>query len=133
MARGVVVVGADALAAAFNAAAAQKDLTPRASTIVAARVAATASALAPARSGRLRGSIRGSTEPGRAVISANTVYAKRIEYGWPGRPNKSRGWRGGPFGGRYFIHTAATQNQAAIEEAYRQDLEALVQQIAAAS
>jgi hypothetical protein len=54
---------------------------------------------APSRSGRLGESTRGTAQPNTATIrvgDSSTPYAGPIIYGWPSRPNRQRGWRGGP-------------------------------------
>jgi hypothetical protein len=54
---------------------------------------------APHRSGRLGESTRGTAQPNTATIrvgDSSTPYAGPIVYGWPSRPNRRRGWRGGP-------------------------------------
>jgi hypothetical protein len=54
---------------------------------------------APSRSGRLGESTRGTAQPNTATIrvgNASTPYAGPIIYGWPSRPNRAKGWRGGP-------------------------------------
>ena len=65
---------------------------------------------APRRSGRLAGSIKAKgTLAGASVVAGGlkaVPYAGPIHYGWPSRPNKSKGWRGGPIKANKFMTRA---------------------------
>lgn len=72
-------------------------------------VAAEARQLVPSRSGRLGASIRAARRAsGARVIAgrASVPYAGPIHFGWPSRPNQSRGWRGGPIRPQPFLYDA---------------------------
>ena len=66
---------------------------------------------APRRSGRLAGSIKAKgTTTGASIVAGglkSVPYAGPIHYGWPSRPNKSKGWRGGPIAANPFLTRAA--------------------------
>lgn len=66
---------------------------------------------APRRSGRLAGSIKAKgTTTGASIVAGGTKavpYAGPIHYGWPSRPNRSKGWRGGPIAANPFLTRAA--------------------------
>lgn len=72
-------------------------------------VATQAKFLVPERTGRLKATIRASGTQRAAFVRAGTArvpYAAPIHFGWPSRPNKGRGWRGGPIRPQPFIYDA---------------------------
>jgi Bacteriophage HK97-gp10, putative tail-component len=77
-------------------------------------VAGAARSRAPRRSGRLRGSIRADG----GVVSANTVYAGPIHFGWANRPNKARGWRGGPIRPNPFLWNALDDREHQVVQTF---------------
>ncbi|QOR55310.1 MAG: hypothetical protein SHS37scaffold537_8 [Phage 68_12] len=81
-------------------------------TALAADAAALVAAEAPKRSGRLAGDVRGSKAKTKISVLAGRKrlpYAGPINWGWPGRPNASRGWRGGPIAANNFLKRGAEQ------------------------
>jgi hypothetical protein len=104
---GFYVVGARELRAAMAAASVAPDMLKDANARVSAFVAAQARSRAPVgATGALASTVRGTRQIGRAVVragSARVPYAGNIHYGWPGRPNPGKGWRGGSFPGSFFI------------------------------
>jgi hypothetical protein len=128
----IVVEGADLLAAAMQTAARNPDLLHAGNLQSAQIVARRARTLAPIRSGRLRAAIRPGAEPSHAVVTVGVVYAGNQEYGWLNRPNRSRGWRGGPFRGHFYVTRATTQTERAQLAAYEQNVAQVMGQIAKA-
>jgi len=65
---------------------------------------------APRQSGRLANSVKAKgTLAGASVVAGGlkaVPYAGPIHYGWPSRPNKSKGWRGGPIKANKFMTRA---------------------------
>jgi hypothetical protein len=122
-----------ALAAAGSDSADLKTANARVSSFV-ADVART---LAPVGdTGDLQGSVRGTRQVGRAVVragSASVPYAGNNHYGWPGRPNASRGWRGGDFPGSYFIIDAAQRTEQLWLKFYLEDLDKIIDNIGKAT
>lgn len=80
----------------------------------------------PKRSGRLAGSIKSKgTTTGAAVTvggTARTRHAGPVHWGWPSRPNKSRGWRGGPIAANKFLVRAAERSRDQVADALEKGL-----------
>jgi hypothetical protein len=72
----------------------------------------------PHRTGRLSNSIRGqgSLAGGKVTVGGTkkVPYAAPIHWGWPTRPKKARGWRGGPIAPNPFLIRALDKNRAEI-------------------
>jgi hypothetical protein len=134
---GYYVWGLKELRAAMAAASVEPDLLREANARVSTYVAARARANAPiGPTGRLATTVRGTRQIGRAVVRAGSAavpYAGSIHYGWPGRPNPSKGWRGGPYSGAFYIINAAQASEDVWLETYMQDLEAIIDKIAAST
>lgn len=83
-----------------------------------AGVVADAKSGAPHRTGALSNSIRGQGSlKGGKVTAGGTrkvQYAAPIHWGWPTRPNKARGWRGGRIAANPFLIDALNKNRAEI-------------------
>jgi hypothetical protein len=77
------------------------------------------STTAPIRKGRLRASIKPARQVGRARVYSNLVYAPVIHYGWPAHNIK----------GNLFLNRAADDTEDRWLEAYRTDLQAIVNQV----
>ena len=76
----------------------------------------------PRRSGRLAKSIGTLATQSRGQVrvgSASVPYAGPVHFGWPSRPNKAKGWRGGPIRPNPFIYTALDKRRGAVLEVYR--------------
>lgn len=69
---------------------------------------------APRRSGALAGSIKSKATTRGASVSAGGTkrvpYAGPIHYGWGSRPNKRKGWRGGPIAANRFLDRAVAES-----------------------
>lgn len=94
----------------------------------AARVVEVAAKMeAPRRSGRLAGSIKAKgTTTGASIVAGglkSVPYAGPIHYGWPSRPNRSRGWRGGPIKANPFLTRAANDSVDVVRELLEQELQ----------
>lgn len=130
---GFYVVGARELRAAMEAASVDSDLLRDANARVSEFVAGVARFMAPVgETGNLQATIRGTRQVGRAVVRAGSAavpYAGNRHYGWPGRPNPSRGWRGGPIQGDFFIIDAAQRTQEMWLNDYIRDVNSIVDKI----
>lgn len=77
-------------------------------------VEVTAKMEAPRRSGKLANSIKAKgTTTGASIVAGglkSVPYAGPIHYGWPSRPNKAKGWRGGVIAPNKFLTRAAAQS-----------------------
>lgn len=91
-------------------------------------VARQARVLAPDRTGRLARSVRahGTTTTGSVKAGVGLRYAGPIHFGWPGRPNRAKGWRGGPIRPQPFIYDAADQRIDEVVDVYEQRVEELI-------
>uniref|UniRef100_A0AAU2V7Q4 HK97 gp10 family phage protein n=1 Tax=Streptomyces sp. NBC_00003 TaxID=2903608 RepID=A0AAU2V7Q4_9ACTN len=95
----------------------------------AATVERAALSLAPRRSGRMARTLRSSGTRTMAVVRAGRAsvpYAGPVHWGWPGRPNPARGWRGGPIRGFPFIAIAAQRTEPVWRDNYERALRELV-------
>ncbi|MDG4860140.1 hypothetical protein P8605_18620, partial [Streptomyces sp. T-3] len=84
------------------------------------------------RSGRLVGTVRSSGTKTTAVVRAGRAsvpYAGPVHWGWPTRPNRAKGWRGGPIAGFPFIALAAQRTEPAWADNYERALRELVRRI----
>lgn len=94
-------------------------------------VAAEARVLVPVRSGRLRSSIKATAGQKEASVKAGTAarvpYAGPVHFGWPGRPNKARRWRGGPIRAQPFLYAARDRRINEVRGAYEQALDRFAQ------
>lgn len=85
---------------------------------------------APQRSGRLAGSIKArGTTTGASVVAGGSrlPYAAPVHWGWPSRPNRARGWRGGPIAANRFMIRAKEQSKDAVADALEQGLRRFVE------
>lgn len=83
----------------------------------------------PVRTGRLRNTIRtrSTLTQGRVVAGmARVPYAGPIHFGWPTRPDPSKGWRGGPIRPQPFIYEAADRRIDEVVDAYEQRIGELI-------
>lgn len=60
---------------------------------------------------KARGALRGA-----AVVAGtpSVPYAGPIEFGWPTRPNRWKGWRGGPITARRYLRNAVEEGQGQV-------------------
>jgi phage gpG-like protein len=87
---------------------------------------------APARTGRLKSSLKAKGNNASAVVrSAGRVapYAAPVHWGWPTRPNKARGWRGGVIHPNPFLYEAVVRFQADIARDYLDAVDRLMNKI----
>lgn len=96
-------------------------------------VADRAKVLVPVRSGRLKGSIGVRAGQRDAEVKAGSAarvpYAGPIHFGWPGRPNRDRGWRGGPIRPQPFLYQARDQRIGAVIAVYEQRIDKLTRSV----
>lgn len=135
---GFYVTGAKELRAAMDAAAVDQDLLKDANQRVSEFVAGVARWLSPVGdSGALQGTIRGTRQVGRAVVRAGSAavpYAGNVHYGWPGSGGKrTRGARGGPFPGAFYIINAAQQSESLWLDTYVSDIQKILDLIGAST
>jgi hypothetical protein len=84
-------------------------------------VAGAARPAIPVRSGRLIGTLRTSgTKTGGFVRMGTRAipYAGPIHFGWPSRPNRAKGWRGGPIKPNPFLYDAMDRRIDEVLSAY---------------
>lgn len=87
---------------------------------------------APARTGRLKSSLKAKGNNASAVVrSAGRVapYAAPVHWGWPTRPNKAKGWRGGVIHPNPFLYEAVVRFQADIARDYLDAVDRLMNKI----
>jgi hypothetical protein len=99
---------------------------------MAEKVASTARGFAPRRSGRLRSSVRSGANQRSGVVRAGkkaVPYAGPIHFGWASRPNRLKGWRGGPFGPQPFLYDAIDSRRDEISDAYLKTLRKAVESV----
>lgn len=80
-----------------------------------------------ARSVRGKGALRGGT-----VMAGGTKavpYAGPIHYGWPTRPNKAKGWRGGPIGRNPFLDRALYKNADEVVRLMQRGVDRLLDEV----
>lgn len=76
---------------------------------------------------RAKGALRGGT-----VLAGGTKrvpYAGPIHYGWPTRPNKSKGWRGGPIGRNPFLDRALYKNADEVVRLMQRGVDRLLDEV----
>ena len=86
-------------------------------------VATAARPMVPVRSGKLKSTVRAnaSVRSGRVSMGRKTVpYAAPIHFGWATRPNRARGWRGGPIAPNPFLYDALDRRRESVTERYYQ-------------
>ena len=88
---------------------------------------------APRRSGRLAGSIKAKgTTTGATIVAGGlkaVPYAGPIHYGWPSRPNKSKGWRGGPIKANPFLTRAAAGSIDIVRDVLADELQRVLDKV----
>lgn len=88
---------------------------------------------APRRSGRLAGSIKAKgTTTGASIVAGglkSVPYAGPIHYGWPSRPNKSKGWRGGPIKANPFLTRAAAGSIDIVRDVLADELQRVLDRV----
>lgn len=98
-------------------------------TAAAEVVARRARYLTPSRTGTLTRSVRAAGTTTRGQVKAGTAgvrYAGPVHFGWPGRPNKARGWRGGPIRPQPFIYEAADDRIGEVVDVYEERVRDLI-------
>lgn len=96
-------------------------------------VESAAKAEAPKRTGRLSKTIKAKGTLTGAAITAGTPsvrWAGPIHWGWPSRPNKARGWRGGPITGNPFLVRALAQSQDMVADVLEGGLRRFIDKVA---
>ena len=87
----------------------------------------------PRRSGRLAGSIKAKgTTTGASIVAGglkSVPYAGPIHYGWPSRPNKSKGWRGGPIKANPFLTRAAAGSIDIVRDVLADELQRVLDKV----
>ena len=76
--------------------------------------------------GALKGTLRSgaSSRAGVVRIGKKLVpYAGPVHYGWPTRPDRAKGWRGGPIPPNPFLYDALDERRSEVEEAFVRYLE----------
>ena len=76
---------------------------------------------------RPKGALRGATVMAGGIKGVK--YAGPIHWGWPTRPNKSKGWRGGPITARPFLYQALIARQYDIAAKMRATVARLTEQV----
>lgn len=88
---------------------------------------------APRRSGRLAGSIKAKgTLQGASIVAGGlkaVPYAGPIHYGWPSRPNKAKGWRGGPIKANKFLTRAAAASVPDVVDVLAAELQRVMDKV----
>lgn len=85
----------------------------------------------PRRSGSLAATVRAGGIAKGAVARAgfaSVPYAGPIHWGWPGRPNPAKRWRGGPIRAKEFLFDASHKREPQIVALYDDRLAKLVDQ-----
>jgi phage gpG-like protein len=83
-------------------------------------------------SGRLAGSIKAKATNRGAVVSAGNArvrYAGPINYGWGSRPNKAKGWRGGPIAANNFLQKGVQRSEPRIRQIIGEGVRRLTEQV----
>lgn len=91
-------------------------------------VATAANPLVPVRTGRMKGTLRtsGTTRGGVVRMGRKAVpYAGPVHFGWPSRPDRAKGWRGGPIEPNPFLYDAMDKRVPEVMAAYNKYLETL--------
>jgi phage gpG-like protein len=76
---------------------------------------------APHRTGRLAASLTAKGNNASAVVRSagrKAPYAAPVHWGWPTRPNKGKGWRGGRIAPNPFLYEAVVRFQEEIAADY---------------
>lgn len=84
-------------------------------------VATAARPAVPVRTGALLGTLRttGTARGGVIRMGRKAVpYAGPIHFGWPSRPNRAKGWRGGPIEPNPFLYDAMDRRIPEVIAAY---------------
>jgi phage gpG-like protein len=87
---------------------------------------------APHRTGRLAASLTARGNNASAVVRSagrKAPYAAPVHWGWPSRPNKGKGWRGGVIHANPFLYEAVVAFQAEIAADYLAAVEKLMGKI----
>jgi hypothetical protein len=84
----------------------------------------------PRRSGRLASTMRTGAQKSRTVVRAGRAsvpYAGPIHWGWPNRPNRAKGWRGGSIDAHPWLSEAAQRTEPVWVSVYERELRSLVE------
>jgi hypothetical protein len=71
--------------------------------------------------GLMRASIRSSGQQRGGFVRAGRKripYAGPVHFGWPSRPNASKGWRGGPIAPNPFLYDALDKRREEVADAF---------------
>jgi hypothetical protein len=91
-------------------------------------VADAARPLIPRRTGRLESTLRTTGTVRGGIVKAGkkaVPYAGPVHFGWPNRPNSSKGWRGGPIRPNTFLYDATDRRTSEVLQLYSKYLESL--------
>lgn len=84
----------------------------------------------PVRSGRLKATIRPLASKTRAQVAAGrgkqVPYAGPVHFGWPTRPNRQKGWRGGPIRPQPFLYDAVDRRQGEVLRAFDRHIDRII-------
>ena len=123
----VAIEGLKEMQAALRAADLKREMSA-ASKQVGNDLAASIKSAAPRRSGRLGESTRaGARQDGVTIMigGGGVPYAGPIIYGWSSRPNKRKGWRGGPIRPNPYPYEVVDREADNIRERYVEQLNRL--------
>jgi phage gpG-like protein len=87
---------------------------------------------APVRTGRLKSSLKAKGNNASAVVRSagrQAPYAAPVHWGWPTRPNRGKGWRGGVIHANPFLYEAVVGFQAEIAADYLAAVDRLMSKI----
>lgn len=87
----------------------------------------------PKLSGKLGATIRPKGMVKGAAVMAGGVggvrWAGPVEFGWTTRPNKAKGWRGGPIKARSYLRKALYSNKDTIRDVMAQAVQRIAEQV----
>ena len=82
--------------------------------------------------GKLAGSIKATATNRGGVVSAGNArvrYAGPINYGWGSRPNRAKGWRGGPIAANNFLQKGVKASEERIRQIMSDGVSRLLEQV----
>lgn len=109
----------------------------RAAAEMVAETARQRAPLGPARAKLGPGALRDTIRPKGALRGATVLaggikgvkYAGPIAYGWPTRPDKAKGWRGGPIKGYNFLRYALLRRSPDITRRMETTVRRLIEEV----
>lgn len=92
-----------------------------------------AAARAPRRTGKLASTVRPKAALRGISVLAGGIrgvkYAGPVAFGWWSRPNKAKGWRGGPIKGDNFLYRAVQARKGAVIALMRRAVDDIAAQV----